>query len=209
MVSQEDLKYENLIEENTDISSLCDEYSDYILIFVKGSANPSSGKGYYLTVLNYKNNIMTFENYVGTTSPNRAMLEGIKEAVQHIKSGYKIMIVSTTTLGFKRGFNGKGANGDIVLSILEQFKELNCTLCECNYIGDTETYNRYVLSYFSKSKIAERVHEKKEERIEKAKYYKELRDNKIYNECLSDITEVLKSKGVDHSVIELVKSLRK
>ena len=208
MVIKGDLQYDKIYVDNADINALCTKYSDYVKIFVKGSSNPFTNEGKYLYVVNYKDHNITGEKTFETSSSNRASLEGIYDALQHIKDGYKIMIVSSTLLGFRKGFTGKGNNADIVQNILEQLKAMNCTLLECVLLGKKEQFNAYVYSFFKGSDIAQKIKLDNANASSAAtkdyKYFK-----KVYNKCLADILDVLENTDVNQDVMELVKGLKK
>lgn len=198
MVSKEDISYCMEMQENISIGDIRQQYEDGILIWIAGSGKTEERPyGEYHCLLDYNGSTKYLNGKVENGTANQSMIEGVKAAVSCIVKPMWVVVISSTTLGFEKGFNGRGTNGIAMEMLLELIKEKQCTLTEVRFIGGAEAIKIF---------ISEVAPEYKSNRKAKEVYVSEYK-KKIYAECLQKVVGVLNKNQVSKSVIKEVSDI--
>lgn len=121
------------------------ENQDKLIIFGYGGTDLSTGQGYYCFGLVYKLHMRIVEGKAEGSS-NRCILEGILAAVKRIAKPSDVIILTSTSLGFKQALKGKGPNQDICNAIMDCVEvEKSCTLHCCNMPNTADEMRRLLV----------------------------------------------------------------
>lgn len=148
MIFKEEIGFQRIVRSISSIKELCDEYDDYVLVFVKTTLNTKSNEGLYQCVIYYKGHTVKFQNTLATSSFDRLILEAFKEALHHLKDGYSIMLVTSTDVAFYKRFDYFGPNCDISNDIIIKIKDMKSIFCECYLDRNSDMLYKYVTVFF-------------------------------------------------------------
>lgn len=111
-----------------------------ICIIIRGSGHDHAidKKSHYEAAMWYNGVSMMINGELNNESANQTMIKGITECVKHIKRPMRVCVIATTQLGFKKAFNGSGANCNLIEEFYEELYSKECTFTEikCPYMAD-------------------------------------------------------------------------
>ncbi len=198
MVCMDESGYELEQIDNMTVEDIRRMYSDGLIVWLCGSGISASGrKSNYRCVLEFGGVTKFLSGDVEGNSPNKAMIEGAIAAVSHISKPIRLYFISATTIGFKAGFKGKGANGELMQELFRLVLDKNCCITEVIYSTGSDMIKKYV------SKLnPDKRQMLQEENIlsEKQKRYKEI----VYKECLEKVRNILINYEAENEVINEV-----
>lgn len=202
MITAEDIGYEVELQENTSIERIRNVYKDGIIIWVNGSGTSPGGKtGTYRCVLEYQGKTIYIEDNLPGATANQVMIIGATEAIKHVTKPMKLYLVAPTALGFVKGFKGNGINSSLIQELCKTVHAKACQLTEVQFLDGADAIKEFIFSCNSDKKQLEAYERKKED---KKNIYKEI----IYNECLTQVIQILKTNNVDAMVLEKIAKIK-
>lgn len=207
IVLKNDIGYRSERLENATISDIVKKYSNHIIIWISGSGLSASSDrcSSYRCLMEYKGNRKFLEKSIPKLTSNQVMLEGIIDAVKCVNKPSEICIVCFSELGFKKGFNGKGINGERVLKLYHAIKEKRCHLTVCYSMQNKNEIKKYILDANPDKEKRESILKQQEDlRRARTRIYKQ----NIYNECLEKVEKILHDYGVEDTVIERIMEIK-
>lgn len=205
MISKQDIEFESDVQENVTIEDVREEYSDGVIIWLNGSgASPSGKPGAYRCVLDYMGHIKYMEKKLEGATANQAMIIGATDAIQCINKPVRLYLVCTTALGLARGFRGSGPNGSLVQKMYELIKKKECTLTEVQCINCGDVIKEFV---YSCNPDESKHSDYEKSKADKRKYKQQYKDI-LYNECISQVVEVLRTNNVSSYIIDEVRKIK-
>lgn len=118
------------------INKFISENSNKCIIISVGSCNCNISKGSYKVVLIYNDdNRFLYKDNIKTRSANQCILHGLKDAVHMIKIPTDVILLTSTTLGFK---SPQSTNYSVCRDIIDILNEKDCTvnITHCNGMGE-------------------------------------------------------------------------
>ena len=147
MISPEMIDYQNEIQENIDIETLRKEYQDGLIIWLNGSgASPNGKAGSYRCVLDYMGHTKFVEKELLGATANQTMINGAIDAVACVNRPMRLYLISATTLGFTKGFHGKGPNVTLIQQLYKLIKDKGCQLTTIQFVNGGELIKKFVYS---------------------------------------------------------------
>lgn len=124
------------------INKFISENSNKCIIISVGSCNCNISKGSYKVVLIYNDdNRFLYKDNIKTRSANQCILHGLKDAVHMIKIPTDVILLTSTTLGFK---SPQSTNYSVCRDIIDILNEKDCTVNITNCNGMGEELRNYV-----------------------------------------------------------------
>ena len=148
MSLKDDINFQRVESSESNIENICEEYYENVILFITASVDTHDVTGTYYCVVYYKGNVIKLTNKVKTLSFDRVHLEAIYDAVQHIKSGYNIVVVTGTDIALHNKLELGKQNDDIVISIVNTLKAAKASLWEYYLNRAADKLNSFVRGYF-------------------------------------------------------------
>lgn len=138
------ISYTSTTTKGMTILGIQKQYEDSLLIWIKGSRAHSTSSAKYQYLLEFKGHKKKYFGEAGDVSERGAIIQGLKESIEHIVKPCRVVIISTLNLSFGSAYLGFGSYRRELCNISKELYKRKCVLVENYYVGNKSLFNNFI-----------------------------------------------------------------